>query len=144
MPMGTLEGVPAAPASPWRIAFDGRIPRLPYALVTLCLVAASYAVDALADVIAHETTRLGFAGTLFVLTLNVQLSFDVRRLHDLSLSGHAIWIGEILLLIIRLAVPGSGLLIQFFITWGWRILLAVIAGTRGDNEFGPGLRRPRE
>jgi uncharacterized membrane protein YhaH (DUF805 family) len=132
---------PARPASAWRIAFDGRIPRLPYTLATLALTAAFYGTEALGDLIADEGVRFGFTAALLLIVLLVQLSFDVRRLHDLDLSGHAIWVGLIAFAITRLAVPSSDALIQFLATWGWRTLLALVAGTRSDNEFGPSLRR---
>ena len=108
--------MPPRPASPWRIAFDGRAPRLPYALATLALTAAFYGAEALGDLVSDDTVRFGLAGALILLVLLVQLSFDVRRLHDLDLSGHVIWVGVVVFIVVRLAVPSSASLIQFFVT----------------------------
>lgn len=130
------------PASPWRVTFRGRLSRLPYALATLALTAAFYGVGALGSLVADEATRSGLTVALVLLVLLVQVSFDVRRLHDLDLSGHAIWVGLILFALTRLAAPGSASLVEVLGDWGWRVLLALVPGTRHDNEFGPTLRAP--
>jgi uncharacterized membrane protein YhaH (DUF805 family) len=72
----------------------------------------------------------------------VQTSFDVRRLHDLDLSGHAIWIGLIVYALASFAAPGSAPLLDLMGRWGWRVLLMLVPGTKRDNEFGPTLRGP--
>jgi uncharacterized membrane protein YhaH (DUF805 family) len=145
----------ASRAWPATIDFEGRVSRLPFALITLGIGMAMPLMIDLAVLCARD---LGAAlpsrdipallqwvpasaalpllivdGIAIVTLVVILLSFEVRRLHDMNITG---W-----LVLARLAFPALPLpdvdpfpSIAFLIWW---LLLATIPGTAGPNAYGP-------
>ncbi|MCX8253576.1 hypothetical protein RHAL1_02816 [Beijerinckiaceae bacterium RH AL1] len=145
----------ASHAWPAAIDFEGRVARLPFAVIALGIGAVMPLMIDLAVLCARD---LGAAlpsrvipallqwvpaslalpllivdGIALVALAVILLSFEVRRLHDMNVTG---W-----LVLARLAFPALPLpdvdpfpSIAFLIWW---LLLATIPGTAGPNAYGP-------
>lgn len=121
-------------------SFQGRINRAIWWGVTAGLIAVSMTVFFLT--FEQESSTLATISSLAIFAL--QISPDVKRLHDRNKSGHWLWLyyGLPNLLAIFVFDDFSGLMAAItLVILGvaiWALVdLGFLRGTTGDNRFGP-------
>ena len=115
-------------------SFYGRMRRTTYGYFVLFSAVAALGLVVAVGTGHEPPEELQFVlfvvgGIAFVVWVIANLSFTVRRLHDMSLSG---WI--CLLLILARFIP--------FVSWLILAWLLFRPGTKGSNSFGPNPRDP--
>jgi len=117
-------------------SFQGRLRRSEWWLIRLVVLGALVAAVALVAVVDAATGLTGegsvdlllglvlLAG--FAVVVWIELAAGVKRLHDQDLSG---W------MIVLILIPGVGALFAL-------IVLGILDGTAGPNDYGPSAKYP--
>ncbi|MBN8778806.1 MULTISPECIES: DUF805 domain-containing protein [unclassified Thiobacillus] len=109
-------------------SFNGRARRKEYWFFFLFVIVIAFLLGLLDSLIGtySKKTELGLLGGIFLLGILIQsIAVGVRRLHDTGRSGWWLLIG---------LIPFVGSIIV--------LILMLLAGQPGTNEYGPDPRQP--
>lgn len=116
-------------------SFQGRIGRSAF----VCNSAASLLASAMFWLVIGTLPRSNFTGFLIllsvVLAVWISLALQVKRSHDMNMSGwHVLWIWGLVTAIEKLESPANAASLFFF--FGVLVVLSSVPGSLDPNRFG--------